>query len=142
VFSIPALIAFTRARLSFRVRPFTEGTVIGGSLAAESLPVPDAVLDAVLAGIGEAAAATGTICGAGEPAIRALVATASLPGEGGCASLVAAQANAVARVNERSMGMDDDLWETYCISSTEELVVRSVRSVRGDWKGSICLVNS
>jgi len=77
--------------------------------------------------------------------LRALVATASPPGEGGCASLVAAQANAVARVNERSMGMDDDLWETYCISSTEELVVRSVRSVRsvrGDWKGSICLVNS
>jgi hypothetical protein len=92
------------------------------------------VLDAVLAGIGEAAAATVTICGAGAPAIRALLATASPPGEGGCASLVAAQAS-VARINEISMGMDDNLWETFCISSTEELVDRSVR---GDWK-EICL---
>jgi len=122
VFSIPALIALTRARLSFRVRPFTEGTVIGGFLAAECFPAPDSVLDAVLGRIGDSAAATGTICGVGEPAIRALVATASPPGEGGRASLVAAQASAVARVNEISMGMDDNLWETYCISSTEELL--------------------
>jgi hypothetical protein len=135
VLSSPALIAFTRARLSFRVRPFTEGTVIGGSLAAESLPV----LDTVLAGIGEAAAATGTICGAGEPAIRALLATASPPGEGGRASLVAAQASAVARVNERSMGMDDNLWETYCISSTEELLVSQAFAVNSR---DLCLVNS
>ena len=128
--SIPALIAFTRARLSFRVRPFTEGTVIGGSLSAESFPVPDAVLDAVLAGIGDAAAATGTTCGVGEPAICASVGTASPPGEGR-ASLDAAQASAVASVNERSMGMDDDLWETYCISSMDELVIRSVRGDGG-----------
>jgi hypothetical protein len=48
VFSIPALIAFTSARLSFLVRPLTEGTVIGGSLDVESTGAPDEVLDAVL----------------------------------------------------------------------------------------------
>jgi hypothetical protein len=130
VLSIPALIAFTSARLSFEVRPFTEGTVIGGSLAPESFPVPDTVLDAVLAGIGDAATATGTICGVVE-AICASVGIASPPGEGR-ASLVAAQASAVPTANMRSMGMDDDLWETYCISSTEELLVRGVRSDLGD----------
>jgi len=108
VLSIPALIAFTRARLSFRVRPFTEGTVIGGSLAAESFPVLGTVRDVLLACIGEAAAATGTICGAGEPAACASVGIASPPGEGR-ASLAAAQASAVASISERSTGMDDDL---------------------------------
>jgi hypothetical protein len=58
VFSSPALTAFTSARLSFLVRPFTEGTVIGGSLAAESLAVLDAVLEAVFDGVDEAAPAT------------------------------------------------------------------------------------
>lgn len=47
VFTIPALTALTSAMLSFLVRPFTDGTVIGGSFAVESLPVPLAVLDAV-----------------------------------------------------------------------------------------------
>jgi hypothetical protein len=119
VLSIPALTALTSAMLSFDVRPFTDGTVIGGSLAAVSFPIPDAVLDVVLTRIGLAAAATGTICGVDE-AIRASVGTASPPGEGR-ASLAAAQASAVASVNERSMGMDVDLWDSYCISSMEEL---------------------
>jgi len=44
----PALIAFTRARLSFLVRPLTDGTVIGGALATESFPTLETVLDAVL----------------------------------------------------------------------------------------------
>ena len=131
---VPALIAFTSARLSFDVRPFTEGTVIGGSLATESFPVPGAVLDAVLAGIGDAATATGTICGAGDAVICVPAGTASPPGDGR-ASLAAAQASALANANKRSMGMDDDLWETYCISSTEELLIRGV------W-GILCLANS
>jgi hypothetical protein len=121
VLSIPASTALTKARLSFDVRPFTEGTVIRGCLTAVSLPAPDAGLDVVAGRIGVAAAATGTICG-GEEAICPSVEIASPPGEGR-ASLVAAQASAVASVNERSMGMDDDLWETYCISSTEELLI-------------------
>jgi hypothetical protein len=55
VFFNPAVTAFTSARLSFLVRPFTEGTVIRGSLA-ESLSTPDAVLEAVgvVAGVDEA----------------------------------------------------------------------------------------
>jgi hypothetical protein len=41
-------MAFTRARLSFLVRPLTEGTVIGGALATESFPTLEAVLEAVV----------------------------------------------------------------------------------------------
>src|ERR1700719_930030 len=67
VLSSPALTAFTSARLSFFVRPFTEGTVIGGSFAAESLPTLDAVLEA-LAGVngaeGADEAVPATPCGA------------------------------------------------------------------------------
>jgi hypothetical protein len=73
----------------------------------------------VLGVIGVAAAATRTTFGVDE-AIWPSVAIASPPGEGR-ASLAAAHASAVARMSERSMGMDDDLWETYCISSMEEL---------------------
>jgi hypothetical protein len=47
VFARPDLTAFTRARLSFFVRPLTEGTVIGGAFAAESFPTLEAVLEAV-----------------------------------------------------------------------------------------------
>jgi hypothetical protein len=122
VLSNPALIAFTSARLSFDVRPFTDGTVIGGALAV-SFPTPDAVLDVVFARIGVAAAATGTTCGV-DTAICASVGTDSPPGEGR-ASLAAAQASPVASMNVRSMGIDDDLCETYCISSMEESLVRS-----------------
>src|SRR6476469_1739712 len=48
----PALTALTRAMLSFLVRPLMVGTLIGGSFAAESLPVPLAELDAVPPGTG------------------------------------------------------------------------------------------
>src|SRR5450756_2903093 len=64
VFSSPALTAFTSARLSFLVRPFTEGTVIGGSLAAESVPTLDAVLEAVLGAVGVDEAAPQGVAGA------------------------------------------------------------------------------
>src|SRR4051794_30632536 len=47
VFFSPALTALTSAMLSFLVRPLIVGTVIGGFLAAESLPVPLVVLDVV-----------------------------------------------------------------------------------------------
>jgi hypothetical protein len=55
VFFNPAVTALTSARLSFLVRPFTDGTVTGGSMA-ESAPTFDAVLDAVVvvAGVDEA----------------------------------------------------------------------------------------
>src|ERR1700686_845475 len=46
VFSSPAVTAFTSARLSFLVRPFTEGTVIRGSFATGSFAVPGVVLEA------------------------------------------------------------------------------------------------
>jgi len=48
VFFIPTLTAFTSSRLSLFVRPFTVGTVIGGSFDAESFPVAERVLDEVL----------------------------------------------------------------------------------------------
>jgi hypothetical protein len=107
VLSFPALTAFTRARLSFDVRPFTEGTVTGGSFAAESLPTPDGVLDAILISGGVAAAATGTSCGVDDATICASVGSDSPPGVGR-ASLLAAQASAVISTKE-SMGMVDDL---------------------------------
>jgi hypothetical protein len=92
-------------------------------LGGVSFPPPEVVVDVVPGGIGVAATATGTTCGV-EEASCASAGIASPPGEGR-ASLVAAQASAVASVNEISMGMDDDLWETYCISSMEESLVRS-----------------
>ena len=107
MFSSPAVTAFTSARLSFLVRPFTEGTVIGGSLAAESV---DAVLEAVVGvngadGVDEAVPATP--CGAvasGGPAGG----SSAAPGIGR-ASLLAAQASAAMRANGRSMGIDEGL---------------------------------
>src|SRR5687767_7119501 len=47
VFARPDLTAFTRARLSFFVRPLTDGTVIGGAFTTVSLPTLEAVLEAV-----------------------------------------------------------------------------------------------
>jgi hypothetical protein len=107
------LIAFTRARLSFFVRPFTEGTVIGGAFATESFPRFEAVLEAVLdadgvgvaAGVDEApwlmpwAEAVRTVPAGGSP---------STPGAER-PSLLAAQASEPIRANERSTGIDDDL---------------------------------
>jgi len=100
VLSIPALTAFTRARLSFFVRPFTEGTVTGGSFAV-SLPAPATALGVAVPRTGEAADATGTICGVDE-AVCTSLGTDSPPGEG-LESLAAAQASAVANVNEKNM---------------------------------------
>jgi hypothetical protein len=56
LFINPTVMALTSARLSFLVRPLTEGTVTGGSLDAESLPTLEAVLEAlpVVAGVDEA----------------------------------------------------------------------------------------
>ena len=109
----PALIAFTRARLSFFVRPLTDGTVIGGALATESLPRLEAVLEAeldaegagVTAGVDEAlwlmpwAEAVGSVPSGGMP---------SIPGAGR-PSLLAAQARDPIRANAMSTGIDDDL---------------------------------
>ena len=47
VFLRPAFTAATNAMLSFLVRPFMVGTVIGGSLGAESFAVLEVVLEAV-----------------------------------------------------------------------------------------------
>jgi hypothetical protein len=104
VLSIPALIAFTSARLSFFVRPFTEGTVTGGSLAAVSFPAPDTVLAVLVPPTGDAAA-TGTICGVDE-AVCTSLGTDSPPGEG-LESRAAAQASAVANVKEKNMPREE-----------------------------------
>ena len=101
------------------MRPLTEGTVIGGSLA-ESLPTLDAVLEAVVvvAGVDEAEPTPcGTTAAIGAPAGG----ISSTPGEGR-ASLLAAQAREAMRANEASTEIDDDLLKTYCISSIEESV--------------------
>ena len=122
-FSSPALTAFTSARLSFFVRPFTEGTVTGGSFAVESLPALLPVLEAagVVDELGEAAAGT-----AGTPWV---VATATVDSAGGIcsapgdgrASLLAAQPSR-AMTRRLSKGMDE-YRRKGCISSTEELAI-------------------
>jgi hypothetical protein len=89
--------------------------VTGGSLAAESFPAPGAVLDVVLAWIGDAATATGTTCGVDELAICPSGGIDSPPGDGR-ASLLAAQANAVIRVNEKNMQREEYLDEAECIN--------------------------
>jgi len=107
-------MAFTRARLSFFVRPFTDGTVIGGSLSAESLAAVAPVLDAVLdAGVDEAAPVTP--CGA--VARRGPAGgSASTPGDG-CASLLAAQARDAISAKEVNTGIDEYLLNTIrCMS--------------------------
>ena len=109
VFSSPALTAFTSARLSFFVRPFTEGTVTGGSLAAESLPTLDAVLEAVLGVDGVDEAVPTTPCGtAAESAVPA-GGIPSTPGDGR-ASLVAAQASELTRANKTNTGIEKYLF--------------------------------
>src|SRR6266481_6519356 len=126
VFSSPAVTAFTSARLSFLVRPFTEGTVIAVSLAVESLPTVDAVLDAVVGvngvddGVDEAAPATP--CGTAAASDRPAGGSSAAPGTDR-ASLLAAQASEAMRANDESMGIDEDLSKTYCISSTEGLLI-------------------
>jgi hypothetical protein len=124
VFSIPAFTAWTSATLSFLVRPFTEGTVTGGSFAAESFLAPDIVLDvvaAVPAGMGWGLATW--IAGSVDVATDWLsVDIPSAPGVGR-ASLPDAQAKMPSNANAEILWTDDILRETYCISSTEELSI-------------------
>jgi hypothetical protein len=108
VFSSPAVTAFTSARLSFLVRPFTDGTVIGGSLEAESSTTVDAVLDAALGVEGVEEAVPETPCGAATASGGPAGGIASIPGVGRV-SLPAAQASEAMRANKESMGIDDDL---------------------------------
>src|SRR3954464_6893893 len=123
VFFIPAFTAITRAMLSFFVRPLMVGTVIGGSLDAESWRAPDGVLDAAprppvvgappIAGALEEAAAT-TRDGSVDDAAFS-VATLSPFGDG-CASLLAAQA-AAASSERLSNATEEDLLNRFgCIS--------------------------
>lgn len=89
--------------LSFFVRPFTDGTVTGGSFAAESFPTVEAVLEAVpdLTGVEEA---TGTAfsCVVPAPITEPEGGISSTPGAGR-ASLLAAQASEVTRTKETIM---------------------------------------
>ena len=93
------------------MRPFTEGTVIGGSFAAESLPTLDAVLEA-LVGVNGADGAReeepATPCGAALASDGTAGGSSAAPGIGR-ASLLAAQASEAMRANDMSMGIDEDL---------------------------------
>jgi hypothetical protein len=119
-------MAFTSAKLSFLVRPFTEGTVIGGSLAAESLPALKDVLEAVFGADGVDEEVPATPWGAAAASAGPAGGSSSTPGVGR-ASLLAAQAREAMRANEVSMWIDDDLCKTYCISSIEELLISGCR---------------
>src|SRR6266550_2951375 len=103
-FFSPAATAFTNARLSFFVRPFTDGTVTAGTFAAESLPggAVDAVLEAVLRveSVDEAALAFPSAAAAPSGGVAGGI--ASIP-DAGRASLLAAQASEVASAKEMSM---------------------------------------
>lgn len=107
--SNPARIAFTKARLSFFVRPLTEGTVIGGSFAAESFAMVEAVVKAVL---DDAGATTGVDDAAVTPWAEAVgtVPSGGSPSPGaGPASLLAAQAREARRATERNTVIDEYL---------------------------------
>jgi hypothetical protein len=114
LFFKPTVMAFTSARLSFLVRPFTEGTVIGGSFAAESFAVPGVVLEAAF----DAAGAVGgvddalpvTPWGAAVEAREPSGGIPSTPGAGR-ASLLAAQASEAASTNDTSMGIENNLFD-------------------------------
>ena len=111
VFSSPALTALTRAILSFLVRPFMVGTVMGGLLAAESLPVPLAVLDAATPVGDEAVGLVEELAVTLIPAAEATEAsggTTSPPGVGR-ASLLAAQAREAKMAKGTSAPMDEYL---------------------------------
>jgi hypothetical protein len=102
--------AFTSARLSFFVRPFTDGTVTGGSFAAESLRAVDFVLEAVLnvERVDEAATpfAWPAPATSGGPAGG----ISSIPGAGRT-SLLAAHASEVASAKEMSMVIEEYLFD-------------------------------
>ncbi len=103
-FLSPAETALTNARLSFFVRPFTDGTVTGGAFAAESLPAFDVVLEDVLNVESVEEAVTAFPCAdavSGGPAGG----ISSITGDGRV-SLLAAHASEVASANEMSMIME------------------------------------
>src|SRR6185436_1125694 len=107
----PAFTALTRAMLSFLVRPGIDGTVTGGSLGAESLPTPVAVLDAVpVAGTVavEAELETGVelALGDGEASATCVPSGGTSPTGFGRPSLLAAQAADAAMVNAPSTLVD------------------------------------
>jgi hypothetical protein len=108
----PALTALTRAMLSFFVRPLIDGTVTGGSLAAESPAVPLAVLDAVTPA-GTVAADDAPETGvelavdvAGEARATCVPSGGTSPTGFGRASLLAAQAMEVEIARALSAVMD------------------------------------
>jgi hypothetical protein len=105
----PAPTAFTRARLSFFVRPFTDGTVTGGSFAAESFPTVEAVLEEApdVKGVDEAATAFSWVV---PLPIAEPTGISSIPGAGR-ASLLAAHASEVARTKEMSMVTEKYLFD-------------------------------
>ena len=100
-FLSPAETAFTNARLSFFVRPFTDGTVTGGAFAAEFPPAVDVVLEAVLNVESVDEAVTAAAAASGGPAGG----ICSVPGDGRV-SLLAAHASEVASAKEMSMGIE------------------------------------
>ena len=100
-FLSPAETAFTNARLSFFVRPFTDGTVTGGAFAAEFPPAVDVVLEAVLNVESVDEAVTKAAAASGGPAGG----ICSVPGDGRV-SLLAAHASEVASAKEMSMGIE------------------------------------
>jgi hypothetical protein len=121
VLSIPALTALTNAMLSLLVRPLTVGTVIGGSLAVESLP-PLAVLDAVppvtvgIPGLVDELAVPMTLAADATVVVDPSGAIAS-PAGVGRASLLAAQAREANIANGMSTLMDEYLLNKLrCIS--------------------------
>ena len=89
-----AMTAATRARLSFFVRPLMVGTLIGGSFAAESLPVALDVVEAVVATAGVELATAGVGCAA--RAVGGPCGEIVCPAGDGLASLLAAQPSAAA----------------------------------------------
>jgi hypothetical protein len=111
--SRPALTAFTRARLSFFVRPLTDGTVIGGAFAAESFPTPAAVLEAVFertalsVGVDDAAGVTpwGEVATASDTSVE--IPSAAAAAERG--SLPATQARDARRAREINTVIDEYL---------------------------------
>jgi hypothetical protein len=89
--------------LSFFVRPFTDGTVTGGSFAAESFPTVEAVLEAAPDRTGvEEAGDTAFSWVVPAPITEPAGGISSTPGAGRV-SLLAAQASDVARTKETSM---------------------------------------
>jgi len=96
--------------LSFLVRPFTVGTVIGGSFDVESLPLPEVVLDAVrpVGGAPEEVVLLATSAADATLAGDAWGGMTSPPGVGR-ASLLAAQATEAISAKGKSTLIDEYL---------------------------------